>query len=434
MTETEKMLEFINKSPTCFHAVENTKNILLEEGFVELKENEKWSLQPGKKYFVSRNDSAIISFVLPENEFQSFYICASHSDSPCFKIKENPEIRKGNETLLNIEKYGGMLIGPWFDRPLSIAGRISYCPQNEKKDSICIKSKLINFDRDLAYIPNLAIHMKRDANEDRSIDLQNEVLPVISSDPNFSFIDMLADQAEISKEEILSYDLFLYNRDKGTFWGKDQEFISSPRLDDLECLYSTLKGFIQAANEGKQKNNIMVHAVFDNEEVGSQSRQGAASSFLKDCLQRINLNLGRNLEDYNISLAKSFLISADNAHAMHPNYSYMADPINRPVLNGGPVIKFNASQKYTSDAMSAGIFKKICEKAGVPYQIYTNNSNIPGGSTLGNISLSQVSLLSVDIGIAQWAMHSPNESAGSYDVILMEKAIKEFYSSQLNFD
>lgn len=426
------MLDFIQKSPSCFHAIYNIKEQLEKNGFSELKEEEIWKLEEGKKYFVRRNASSIISFTVPCKNFQGFLMTASHSDSPSFKIKENPELKSEGLVSLNVEKYGGMLINPWFDRALSLAGRVIV---SEKGKKLSFKSILVNFDRDLLMIPNLAIHMNRDANDGHKVDLQQEIRPIISSKEDFSFKKLLAKEAGVKEEEILSYDLYLYNRDKGTFWGDKKEFISSPKLDDLECAYTTLQGFLNAvkdgaADKGKGKN-ALVYAVFDNEEVGSQSRQGAASTFLYDTLHRINESFGRSEQEYLAAVAKSFLVSADNAHAVHPNYASKADPVNKPGVNEGIVIKFNAAQKYTSDGVSAGVFKKICEQAKVPYQIFTNNSNIAGGSTLGNISNSQVSVLSVDIGLAQWAMHSPNESAGAKDVEYMEKAIAQFYKSDI---
>lgn len=430
MNSAQKMMDFIQKSPSCFHAINNIKETLVQKGFKELKESQVWKLDAGGKYFVTRNGSSIISFTLPSATFQSFLICASHSDSPTFKIKENPELPGAGLVSLNVEKYGGMLINPWFDRPLSIAGRIVV---SEKSDStkLSFKSILINFDRDLVMIPNLAIHMNRDANEGHHFDLQQEIRPVISENEDFSLKKLLAKEAGVKAEEIISYDLFLYNRDKGTFWGEKKEFISSPKLDDLECVYTSLQAFLNAAENPVSDKNVKVYVVFDNEEVGSNSRQGADSTFLYDTLHRINESFGRSEQEYFAAIAQSFLVSADNAHAIHPNYISSADPVNRPCVNGGPVIKFNAAQKYTSDGISASVFKKICDEAKVPYQIYTNNSNIAGGSTLGNISNSQVSLMAVDIGIAQWSMHSPNESAGSKDVEYMEKALTRFYNSEI---
>lgn len=431
----QQVLNFINKSPSCFHVIQNLKTELIQNGFQELKENQKWSLKENGKYFVTRNNSSIISFSVPKKDFNSFKITASHSDSPSFKIKENPEIKSCGCVKLNVEKYGGMLMNPWFDRPLSIAGRAIFISKDSKINNS--EEILINFDKDLVMIPNLAIHFSRDANDGHKINVQGEMMPIISLNENFSFKELLIKEIEkttdskISEDDVLSYDLFLYNRNKGTFWGADDEFIASPKLDDLECAYTTFLGFLEGTKSNQEESDsVKVHAVFDNEEVGSGTMQGADSTFLEDVLRRINLSFeqfGRTEEDYLIAVSNSFLISADNAHAVHPNFADKSDPINRPKVNEGIVIKFNASQKYTSDALSSAIFKKICKNAKVPFQIFTNNSNVAGGSTLGNISTSHVSITSVDIGLAQWAMHSPFESAGSKDCEYLIKAISEFY-------
>ncbi len=432
------MLDFIKNSPSCFHAVKNISEKLIQNGFSELSESQKWNLKKGSKYFVTRNSSSIIAFTIPENEEKNspFMICASHSDSPSFKIKENPEISSSGCVVLNVEKYGGMLIAPWFDRPLSVAGRIIV------KTAEGLKQILVDVDRDLLMVPNLAIHMNREANDGHKIDVQNEVRPVLSLNENTKLLKIIAQKAKVSEKDILTFDLFLYNRCDPSFWGAEDEFISSAKLDDLECAFSTLEGFLQSCSKDDSEadfnanicngRGIKVYCVFDNEEVGSQSRQGAASTFLSDTLERINFALGSDSEDCKIRLSKSFMVSADNAHAVHPNFANLADPVNRPKINGGVVIKFNAAQKYTSDSISAGFFKDVCKRAGVPFQIFTNNSNIAGGSTLGNISQTQVSVSCVDIGLAQWAMHSPYETAGTYDVEFMTRAIKLFYCSEFS--
>lgn len=428
----KNLLDFIQKSPSCFHVIKNLSAELKANGFTELKECEKWTMVPGGKYFTTRNSSSIISWIIPQNNFDGFMLTASHSDSPSFKIKENESIVAEKHYIkLNVEKYGGMLCAPWFDRPLSVAGRIIIKKEFESK--IHLEQKLVNIKRDLLMIPNLAIHLNRDANDGQKFNAQNDLLPIYSFDENDSpdknsFMKMIAESAGVNSEDILSTDLFLYNRDSGKFWGSKNEFIASTKLDDLECAYTTFQGFLSASNS-ENLSNVLVHCVFDNEEVGSQTKQGAASTFLYDTLQRINQNCGRSCEDFYTSLAKSFMVSADNAHAVHPNYSDKGDPTNRPFVNGGPVIKFNAAQKYTSDAVSAALFKSVCKKANVPYQTFTNRSDMSGGSTLGNISGTQVSIPTVDIGLAQWAMHSPYESAGAKDPEYMVKAIEEFYKT-----
>ena len=424
------MLEFIEKSPTSFHAVAHVKETLLSSGFTELKEATKWNIEADGKYFVTRNGSAIIAFKMPSHlDYSAFAICASHSDSPSFKLKENAEMIAEGCVKLNVEKYGGMLCAPWYDRPLSIAGRIAY--KECKNGRFAIKTKLVNIARDLLLIPNLAIHMNRDANKGLEYNVQDDMLPVFAlGSEKGGIMNIVAKETGLEKADIVSADLYLYNRDKGTFWGANNEFIASPRLDDLECVYSSMSAFI----EGENKNNVAVLSVFDNEEVGSGTRQGADSSLLEDVLRRINLCTKKSEEEYYMSLAKSFLVSADNAHGVHPNFASKADPVNRPRLNGGIVIKFNAAQKYTSDSVSAALFELICKSADVPYQFFTNRSDIAGGSTLGNISTSHVSIPSVDIGLAQWAMHSPMESAGALDAEYMKKALVSFFGADFTIE
>ncbi len=416
---TRKMLDFIDASPTAFHVVDNIKKELLKKKFTELKETDVWSLKPGN-YFVTRNGSAIISFKIPKKDFKGFNMIASHSDSPTFKIKENPEMAvAGAYVKLNVEKYGGMLCAEWFDRPLSVAGRLVV----DKKGKA--EPVLVNVDRDLLMLPALAIHMDREANDGHKYNAQTDMLPLFGDETSEGkFFDIVAEAAGVKKKDILSHDLFLYNRVKPTFWGASEEYISSSRLDDQECVFSSLFGFLDA----KPTDYVSMHLVFDNEEVGSTTKQGAASSFLKDTLERINDGLGRTRQQYLSAIAGSFMISADNAHAVHPNYQDKADPVNRPIMNKGIVIKYNANQKYTTDGVSAANFKLLCKEAGVPFQTFTNRSDMPGGSTLGNISTTQVSVNTVDIGLAQLAMHSPYESAGSKDPEYLAKVAQVFYS------
>lgn len=417
---TEKLLDFIEKSPTAFQAVEEMTKRLTEKGFELLSEREYWKLVPGGKYIVTRNHSALIAFCIPEEESRVFHIMASHSDSPTFKIKENPEMKVGsNYVKLNVEKYGGMLMAPWFDRPLSIAGRVII----QTRDGL--KEKLVSLNRDLVMIPNLAIHMNREANNGVSYNPQKDMLPLFAAEnTDRTLLELIADEIGARKEEILSHDLFLYNRMPGTVWGADHEFVSAARLDDLQCAFASMEGMLRAQN----KKTIAVHCVMDNEEVGSGTKQGAASTFLKDTLLRINMGLGRTYEEYLMTLAGSFMVSADNAHALHPNYADKADPMNQPVLNKGIVIKFNANQKYCTDAVSAAMFKEMCDRAEVPYQVFANRSDIAGGSTLGNISNTQVPMNTVDIGMPQLAMHSPYETVGVKDTEYLVKVAAEFFA------
>lgn len=417
---TEKLLDFIEKSPTAFQAVDEMQKRLTENGFEVLSEKEYWKLIPGGKYLVTRNNSALIAFCIPEKESRVFHIMASHSDSPSFKIKENPEIKVDNSYVkLNVEKYGGMLMAPWFDRPLSVAGRVII------RRNGGLKEKLINIKRDLVMIPNLAIHMNREANNGVAYNPQKDLQPLFAvGNTDRTLLEIIAEQTGVKKEDIISHDLFLYNRMPGTIWGADKEFVSSARLDDLQCAFASMEGLLRAQNH----ESIAVHCVMDNEEVGSGTKQGAASTFLKDTLLRINMGLGRTYEEYLMTLAGSFMVSADNAHALHPNYTDKTDPTNHPVLNKGIVIKFNANQKYCTDAVSAAIFKELCTKAGVPYQTFVNCSDIAGGSTLGNISNTQVPMNTVDIGLPQLAMHSPYETAGVKDTEYLVRAAEELFA------
>ena len=424
MSETmnEKLLDFLAASPTCFHAVNEVCRQLLDAQYEELREGIRWELKAGGKYFTVRNGSSVIAFRLPEGNPAGFMIAASHSDSPAFKVKENPETVKENYTLLNVEKYGGMLCAPWFDRPLSIAGRIV-----TEKDGV-LKSHLVNVDRDLVMIPNLAIHMNRAANDGMAYNVQDDMEPVFAqqTEPG-KFMQVIAESAGVRADQVIAHDLYLYARGRGTVWGADHEFLSASHLDDLQCCFANLQGFLAAA----PGRSIPVLAIFDNEEVGSLTKQGADSTFLEDTLRRIYSHYSPAEEDYHVMIAGSFMVSADNAHAVHPNFAGKADPTNRPALNKGIVIKYHGNQKYTSDAVSAAVFKTVCRKADVPFQIFTNRSDMLSGSTLGNLSNAHVSLNSVDIGLPQWAMHSPYETAGTKDTEYLIEAMKVYFSLSL---
>lgn len=413
----QNMLTFIRKSPTAFHAVAAMQEALTAKGFTVLSEKEHWTLQAGGRYLVTRGGSALIAFVLPK-DFHGFRIMASHSDSPTFKIKENPELNvEKSYVKLNVEKYGGMLMAPWFDRPLSIAGRVAVADPEQG-----IRTILIDLDRDAALIPNLAIHMNREANNGYPYNAQKDMLPLYGlQHAAGTFLKQIAEAAGVTADGILGHDLFLYNRMPGSVWGAENEFISAPRLDDLECAYSSMCGLLAASEKGQIRQHAALHCVFDNEEVGSGTRQGADSTFLYDTLRRIEDGCGKSQEDYYRDIADSFLVSADNAHALHPNHVDCADPVNRPVLNGGIVLKFNADQKYCTDGISAALFRQLCRKAGVPLQVFTNRSDMAGGSTLGNLSGKHVAVTAVDIGLPQLAMHSPYETAGTGDLADLQK-------------
>lgn len=415
----EGLFEFINNSPTCFHAVENIGKELEGAGYHKLSEKSEWKIRMGGKYYVNRNDSAVIAFSIPEKEFKGFHIVAAHSDSPCFKLKELPELTVEEQYLKwNVEKYGGMILSTWLDRPLSIAGRVAV------KESDEMVTKLVNVNRNIAVIPNVAIHMNRDMNKGIEYNPQTDMPPLAgSADHRNEYLSLLAREAGVEADQILGQDIFLYNRDKCSRLGLDEEYICGPRLDDLECAYAGLKALVGA----EAQNYITMLAVFDNEEVGSGTKQGADSSFLRDVLSRIRGGLQLTEEQYQCMLAESFLISADNAHAVHPNHPEKTDAVNKSYLNAGIVIKYHGSQRYATDAYSAAVMKDICREAGVPCQTYVNRSDIAGGSTLGNILMAQVSMNTVDIGLPQLAMHSACETAGTKDLDYLVKALSVFY-------
>lgn len=419
------MLDFIEKSPSCFHAIANVKTMLAEAGYMELSEKNVWEVIPGGKYYVTRNDSALVAFQIPAEEVRGFHIVASHSDSPSFKVKEGPEMAvEGRYVKLNTEKYGGMILSTWLDRALSVAGRIVV------KEDGNIVTKLVNIEEDLLVIPNVAIHMNRDMNKGVEYNPQVDMLPLFAQygengddGQEGLLLTKIAEAAGVEAEEILAHDLFLYPREKGRIIGAEGAFVLSPRLDDLQCVYASARAFAESCPQ----NYINVCVVFDNEEVGSGTKQGADSTFLEDALLRISESLGVSRSIYLQWIADSFLISADNAHAVHPNHPEKADPTNRPYLNGGIVIKYHGSQKYATDAVSAAGMKDLCARAGVPFQTYANRSDILGGSTLGNISTAHVSVSSVDIGLPQLSMHSAVETAGVKDTEYAIRVMKVFW-------
>lgn len=419
---SNQLLEFIEKSPTCFHAVDTLKNMLNAYGFKGLQESQLWNIKAGGKYYVTRNGSSLIAFVVPET-VTGFHIAASHSDSPTFKIKEIPELSVANKyTKLNVEGYGGMIMSTWFDRPLSVAGRVMVRTENG------VETRLVNVDQDLLMIPSVAIHMNRGVNDGYKYNVQKDLLPLYGTgNAKDTFMKCIAEAVGVTEEAILGKDLYLYPRTKGCIWGAEQEFISSPRLDDLQSAFASMQGLLKAENHGQ----VSMIAVLDNEEVGSSTKQGADSDFLKETVFRICKECGLDEIERRRALASSFMVSADNAHAAHPNAMEKADETNRPFMNEGIVIKYNGNQKYTSDAVSSAIFKMICERAGVPCQTFMNRSDMAGGSTLGNISNTQLSMNTVDIGLAQLAMHSAYETAGVKDTVYMIEALKTFFESKI---
>ena len=414
----EKLFAYIEASPTAYHAVSCAADSLKEKGYEELFEGAKWSLSKGHGYFVRRNGSSLIAFRVPEGGFGGFMIAAAHGDSPCLKIKECAEMADKYFVRLSTETYGGMIYSSWLDRPLAVAGRV--CVKSEKGIAV----RLVDSKEPMALIPNVAIHMNRQVNSGMNYNASVDLIPLYGGEgEKDSFKGRIATLAGVAAEDIVTTDLFLYNPQKGYEWAS---FISAPRLDDLQCAFSALEAFTSVAvAEGK---GLPVYALFDNEEVGSQTKQGAASTFLYDVLKRVIKAFGGDEDTYLETVANSFMVSCDNAHSIHPNHPEFSDKNHTVHMNGGVVIKYNANQKYTSDAVSVALFKTVCDEAGVPVQYYANRADMPGGSTLGNIANTQVSLNTVDIGLAQLAMHSSFETAGKDDTAYMVKALTAFYS------
>ena len=417
--ENKRLLAFLDASPSCYHAAANTAEALLEAGYTRLYEGEVWNLTEGGRYFTLRGDASVIAFRVPRRDFRGFMIAAGHSDSPTFKVREEAEVPSAGGCLrLSVEPYGGMIMRSWLDRPLSVAGRAVV------REGGRLKTRLVNVDRDLLVIPSVAIHMDREVNKGTALKANVDMLPLfgMGKEPG-AFRQLIAEEAGVTEEDLISTDLFLYPRQAASLTGAAEEFILSPRLDDLQCVFGCLEGFLAA----KDSESVPVLAVFHNEEVGSGTRQGADSTFLTDVLRRISAALGKTEEEYRAAVANSFLVSADNAHAVHPNHPEYADGREFPVLNGGVVVKYNAAQRYTTDAVSDAVFRQVCREAGVPVQRYSNRADLPGGSTLGNISTAHLSVHSVDIGLPQLAMHSACEVAGAKDIEYLVRAMTGYF-------
>ncbi len=410
------LLTFIDQSPSPFHAVDTIAKTLSAAGYTRLSESSPWQLAPGGKYFVTRNGSSLLAFRIPRADFTGFLFSASHSDAPTFRVKENAEMEGPDGYLrLNTEGYGGMLCAPWLDRPLTVAGRALV----QKGDTI--ETRLVYVDRDLLMIPNVAIHMNREANNGYKYDLKCDMVPLLGlGKSKGAFKAAVAQAAACAPADILGWDLVLAPRQKGLIWGMENEFISSPRLDDLQCAYGCFQGFLTAADS----DSVPVFALLDNEEVGSRTKQGADSTFLSDLVDRICAALGR---DRATAVANSFLVSADNAHAVHPNHPEYADPTHRPAMNNGLVIKHGS--RYATDGAAQAVFAALCRKAGVPVQQFFNRSDLAGGGTLGNIANAHVSMNTVDIGLPQLAMHSCFETAGVKDTDYLIQAMAAYYSA-----
>lgn len=419
----KEMLDFIDASPVSYFVIENAKEQLVEKGYRRCFENQHNEIKAGDKIYFKRNGTCLLAFNIGKNVHKDnlgYHIVISHCDSPSFKLKPLADGKSDSYNRVNVEPYGGMICPTWLDRPLSVAGRAII------KDGNKIYTKLVNIDEDLLMIPNMCIHYKHELNTgyayNMAVDMQPFFAESLAGEP---FKNLVAKNIDVKPEDILNFDLFLYNRQKGVIWGQNNEYLSSGRLDDQECVFTSLKAFLESEND----DAINVLLIADNEEVGSSSRQGADADFLDIITTLVSKSLG--LDNPLIARANSFMISADNGHAVHPNNPGMSDPNNRIYMNKGIGIKFNASQRYTSDGISSSLFQYLCDEEDVPYQFFTNRSDLRGGSTLGNIVLSHMSMYSVDVGLPQLAMHSAYETAGVKDVFYAYKAFKKFYSSNI---
>lgn len=427
LKKAQELIDFIYESPTSFHAVDSVKKVLLNCGFIELSEEDSWNLQKSGRYFLTKNQSAVIAFVIGTGELEKegFRIIGAHTDSPGFRIKPNPEMEvEGSYIKLNTEVYGGPIINTWLDRPLSIAGRVIL----KSKDPFWPEVRLLNIKKPILIIPNLAIHMNKNVNSGVELNRQKDILPLLSLvNEKFAkgqyLLKTIAKEIGVNEEDILDFDLFLYEYEKGKVIGLNDEFISCGRLDDLSMVHSGIRALTEIS-AGKA-TNVMV--CFDNEEVGSTTKQGANSPLLSGTLERISISLSKGGEDYYRALSKSFMISSDLGHALHPNYGEKSDPVNRPIVNKGPIIKLSANQSYTSDSVSSSVYRGICERVEVPVQVFVNRSDEKGGSTIGPISSSHINIPSVDMGIAILSMHSIRELGGVKDYIYTVESFKEFF-------
>lgn len=413
------LLDFLSRSPTPFHAAHNVKLRLIEDGYTELFEGESWNLKRGEGYFFLKGGSSLVAFRIPLDSPDGFQIVASHTDSPALKLKPSFELESGGYLKLSSEKYGGAVLSSWLDRPLGVAGRVVV------KEGMRLVTRLVHVDRDIALIPSVAPHLtKEEIKLNPAVDLSALIGGKESAD---KLMSLVADSAGVEKEKIASHDLYLVSRERGRVWGVSGEFVSAPRLDDLQCVYASLIAFLMSSEE----TNIPVLALFNSEEIGSSTVEGAGSVFFADALRKISDSLG---EDSSRLLLNSFMVSADNAHAVHPNHPELTDPLNNAYLNGGIVIKHNANMRYITDAESEAVFIEVCKRAGVPVSHYTNRSDIAGGSTLGNIAVRNLSISGVDVGLPQLAMHSHVETVGAYDTECAVRAFEAFFSAHIKKD
>lgn len=423
----ENMLDFIYESPTQFNAVAVSAEMLEKNGFEKLNPKENWKLEVGKKYYTTKNSSALVAFKVNSDkvEKEGFRIIGSHTDSPGFRIKPNAEMEScGAYLKLNTEGYGGMILSTWLDRPLAMAGRVFLRGENPFKPV----EKIVNINKPVCIIPNLAIHMNRSINDGYKYNKQTDMLPLVGLineqlEKDNYMVKLLASELDVEVEEIIDFDIFLYEYEKGCFTGANEEFVSTGRLDNLSMYYSS----VEALLDSDSKSGISIAVGFDNEEVGSSTKQGADSNMLLNILERICISLGKDRQQFFEAIENSFIISSDLAHAVHPNVNSMADPTNRPVMGKGPVIKVHAGQAYTSDGYSISVYKEICRECGVEYQEFVNKSDQRGGSTIGPISSTHIDIPSVDIGAPILSMHSIRELGCSEDFYNTYKTFVKFY-------
>ncbi|MCF6365952.1 MAG: M18 family aminopeptidase [Bacteroidales bacterium] len=421
------LIDFLYESPTAFQAVRNVKAALIRKGFKQLHRGESWNLEKGGRYFTTKNASSLVAFIVGTGEIEKegYRIIAAHTDSPALKIKPSPEMTgQGNYLKLNVETYGGPILSTWMDRPLSLAGRVSLKSENVMRPEV----KYINIRKPIMVIPNLAIHLNRTINESKEYNKQKDMLPILrlveeKFEKDNYLKNLLAKYLHVENDKIMDFDLNLYEFERGSIIGENNDFISAGRIDDLSMVHAGIDALFNSRTA--KSTNVMI--CFDNEEVGSETKQGAASPFLKDVLKRVTWAQSTQRDAFYRAKINSFGISADNAHAIHPNLPENYDPVLQPKMNEGPVIKVNANQKYTTDALSSATFQMLCEKAGVPVQMYVNKSDIAGGSTLGSISSTQLDIRMVDVGNAMLAMHSIRELCGVKDHYYMKQVFDEFY-------
>ena len=422
------LVEFIRACPSAFHAAAEISRRLDEAGFTHLPEGGAWCVEPGGRYYTTRNNSSVVALkVGSELDSYHFQMAAAHGDSPSYKVKTVPELEGPDGYLrLDVEAYGGALDYTWFDRPLGLAGRVLV------REGSRVESRLVHLDRDVCLIPSVAIHFDRTRGLSPQLNRAVDLVPMLSAGAlgRGAFERMVANEAGVEPTDVLGHDLYLVVRNEPRVWGEAGEFVSGGRLDDLQCTYAALEAFLAAENE----HDVSVLACFDNEEVGSGTKQGARSTLLADALRRTSAALGRSYDEHLRALAGSMLVSCDNAHAVHPNHPEGHDPANRCRINGGLAIKEAANQHYCTDAFSRAVILAILDRAGVPHQVFANRSDMAGGSTLGNLSNAQVSVHAIDVGLPQLAMHSAYETAGARDTELGIAGLRAFFDTNVVID